>query len=368
MAFTVALLASFEHFSLELLEAWDRLAIAAERPHSAPAWLVAWWEHVATPDLQMSTITVSDGAQLVGVLPLFARGRDYAPLGDGLVSVEPLAVAGREAEVAAAFAQALDELEPRPASIVLEAQDDSPDWVSLISDGWPGGRRPWRSTVHVSPDPRVELKGMDFEQWFNAKSANFRKDLRRKAKRIGKEGGELRQTDAETLSGDVDGFLQLHLHRHPKGSPLAGEGVAAMLCQVGEELLPSGRFRLASLEVDGGLEAALVLSIAGGRVSAWSSGMGGRLVRHSPVMHIFVAEIEKMAERGEETMDLGAGDYGYKQRLASTDGSLTRAVLIPRGSGHMLSRGRYLLRRSAQKAELGARKLAGRTHPARLGH
>lgn len=359
MALTVALLASFE-LSFELLEGWDRLAVAAGRPHSAPAWLAAWWEHVATPDMQMATVTVSDGAQLIGVLPLFARGRDYAPLGNGLVPVEPLAAAGREQEVGEAFARALDGLEPRPASIKLETQDDSPEWVALICDNWPGGRRPWCTTVRVSPDPRVELEGMSFEQWFDAKSANFRKDVRRKAKRLDKEGGKLRQTDAASLADDVEAFIELHLHRHPKGSPLADDGVAAMLREVGEKLLPSGRFRLASLEVDGGLEAALVLSAAGGRVSAWSSGMGERLARHSPVMHIFVEEIERMAELGEQTMDLGPGEYGYKERLASVEGSLTTTMVIPRGSGHARSRGRFLLRRKAEKAELRARQLAGR--------
>lgn len=366
MALTVALLASFE-FSLELFEAWDRLAVAAGRPHSAPAWLAAWWGHVATPDMRMATITVADGAQLIGVLPLFACGRDYAPLGNGLIPVEPLAAPGREVEVGEAFARALDELQPSPASIKLETQDDSPAWVSLICGNWPRGRHPWCSTVRVSPDPRVELGGKSFEQWFEAKSANFRKDLRRKSKRLGKEGGEVRRTDVASLAGDVDAFLELHLRRHPKGSPLAGDGVAAMLCEVGEKLLPSERFRLTSLEVDGELEAALVLSVAGGRVSAWSSGMGERLARHSPVMHLFVEEIKKMAELGEGAMDLGAGDYGYKQRLANVEGSLTTTMVIPRGSGHARSRGRYLVRRNAERAELRARRLAGRARRAVAG-
>lgn len=88
--------------------------------------------------------------------------------------------------------------------------------------------------------------------------------------------------------------------------------------------------------------------------------MGERLARHSPVMHIFVEEIERMAELGEQTMDLGPGEYGYKERLASVEGSLTTTMVIPRGSGHARSRGRFLLRRKAEKAELRARQLAGR--------
>ena len=363
MALTVALLASFEH-SFELLEAWDRLAVAAQRPHSAPAWLAAWWQHLSVPGMELSVITVSDGAALIGILPLFARGADYTPLGDGLVPVEPLAARGREAEVGAAFARALAERRPRPRCIAIETQDDSPDWPALIGAGWPGGRPPWQTVERVSPDPRVELGELSFEQWFEEKSSNFRHDVRRKAKRLRKEGGELRLTDAGSLDVDVEAFLRLHLHRHPKGSPLSGDGVGAMLRDVGGELLPSGRFRLASLEVNGELEAALLLSAAGGRVSAWSSGMGERLARHSPVMHLFVEEIERMAGLDERTMDLGPGEYGYKRRLASVEGTLTRTRLFPRGSGHLRSRGRYLLRRGAERAELRARERGGRARRA----
>lgn len=346
----------------ETIARWDRLAIEARRPHSAPAWLTAWWERARPAGAEMALITASEGPNLIGVIPLFARRRHYAPFGDGLMPVEPLAVPGREPEAAAAFAEALARLRPR--TLAVEVQDDSPDWVSLICDAWPGGRAPWRTTARVSPEPRVELDGMDFEQWFEAKSANFRKDLRRKAKRLEKEGGELREADAASLDRDVDAFLDLHLKRHPKGSPLAGPGVAAMLREVGESLLPSGRFRLALLEVGGEPEAGLVLSAAGGRVSAWSSGMGERLARHSPVMHIFVEEIERMAALGEDTMDLGPGGYGYKQRLASVEGSLTTTILIPRGRGHVRSRGRYLLLRGARQAEAKGRALGGRARRA----
>lgn len=349
----------------ESLDRWDRLAIEARRPHSAPAWLTAWWEHARPPRAEMALITVSDGAELLGVLPLVSRRRHFAPFGDGLITVEPVAAPGREPEVAEAFAAALADLRPR--TLLLEVQDDSPDWPDLIGAAWPGGREPWRTTVRVSPDPRVELGGLDFEQWFEAKSANFRRDVRRKTKRLGKEGGALRETDATSLGADVDAFLRLHLHRHPKGSPLAGPGVAAMLREVGERLLPSNRFRLALLEIDGEPEAALVLSAAGGRVSAWSSGMGERLARHSPVMHLFVEEIERMAALGDETMDLGPGEYGYKQRLASVEGSLETTMLIPRGGGYAVNRGLHMLRRGAERAEAKGRALGGRARRAAAG-
>jgi CelD/BcsL family acetyltransferase involved in cellulose biosynthesis len=343
-------------FSGDLLGQWDRLAIEAERPHAAPAWSLAWWRHVRPDGARAAAIVVREDSRLVGILPLYEHRRRYAALGAGLIPVEPLAVPGREPEVAAALAEALDRIRPRPRSVTIEAGDDSPDWAGLIAAAWPGGRLPWRRTVRVSPAPRLELEGEDFEQWLASKSGNFRHDIRRKAKRIRKEGGEPHLADLGSLGDDVESFLALHLQRHPKGSPLADGGVAAMLREVGTELLPAGRFRLASLNVDGRPEAALVLSSAGGRVSAWSSGMGDGLVRHSPVMQIFVEEIEGMGERGERTMDLGPGEYAYKERLATVVGELTTTVLIPPGPGHFRSRGAYLARDGVGEALRGARR------------
>lgn len=365
MALALGVLASLD-LSGEVIAQWDRLAIEAQRPHAAPAWMLAWWRHVRRPQTGTAVVTVHDGAELVGILPLAVERRRYAPFGGGLIPVEPLAAAGREAEVAAALAAALDGVRPRPRSLTIEIGDDSPDWPGLIADAWPGGRRPWRRTERVSPAPRVELGELDFEQWFAAKSANFRRDFRRKAKRLRAAGGEPHVADAASLDADLDAFFELHLRRHPKGSALAVPGVAAMLREVGAELLPSGRFRLASLNVDGRPEAALVLSAASGRVSAWSSGMGDGLARHSPVMQIFVEEIERMAERGERTMDLGPGEYAYKERLASVVGELRTEVLIPPGPGHLRSRGAYLACDGAGGALRGVRR--GASSLARVAH
>jgi CelD/BcsL family acetyltransferase involved in cellulose biosynthesis len=355
VALTVALVASFEAM-VELHAQWDHLAVTAGRPLSAPAWSVGWWEHVRQPGQELALLTVSDGAALVGVLPMFSQRRGYAPLGLGLISVEPLAAPGREREVAAAFAAALEGMTPRPRTILVEAQDDAPSWSELLAAAWPTGHRPGRGEVRSSPSSRVELGELDFDRWFAAKSANFRRDIRRKGRRLELEGGVMRLATTGSLAADVESFLRLHLHRHPKGSKLADDGVAAMLCRAGAELLPLGRFRLAIMEVDGEPEAALLVSSAGSRASAWASGMDERLARHSPVMQLFVADIRGMAARGETTMDLGPGEYDYKARLASVTGCIAVETLIPPGHGELRSRGAYRIGRGVHGVRSTIRK------------
>jgi CelD/BcsL family acetyltransferase involved in cellulose biosynthesis len=200
---------------------------------------------------------------------------------------------------------------------------------------------------------------MDYEQWLGSKSANFRKDIRRKARRLEKEGAELRLSTAATLDADVAAFLKLHLLRHAKGSSLAAPGVAEMLVEVGEKLLPSRRFRLVCVDADGETVAALLLSAAGGEVSAWNSGLSDRFERHSPMMQCFDFAIREMAELGEDCLNFGPGNQDYKYRLASEEGSLTSVTIIPRGGGYMRARARDSAARARSDAERTLRRGGG---------
>ena len=352
-------LLSVSELSTGSIATWDRLAVESGKPHSAPAWALGWWRHVRPSGARDAVIVVRDGSELVGILPLYTQGRRYHPFGLGLISVEPLAVPGREREVAAALAEALDAIRPRPVGVTMESADDAADWGALISASWPGNRLPYRQRLRTSPTPRLHLDGIDFDQWFAAKSANFRRDIRRKAKRIRQDGGESRLADLDSLDADVRSFLQLHRHRHPKGSALDEPGVEAMLREVGTELLPADRFRLALLEVDGSPDAALLMSSAGDHVSAWNSGMGEVLARHSPMMQLFVEQIEGMQGRGERSMDLGPGDYDYKQRLADSVGELRTEVLVPPGAGHLWRRSAHLIGSGLAGFGRRARRRAG---------
>ena len=104
---------------------WDGLAIVCALPLMAPALILAWWRHLAPPGAQPRAVVVRDGDQLVGLAPFFVepdarRGRVDYRLPGIEVRLAPLAVPGREWEVAAAIGRELASARPLPDVIALD--------------------------------------------------------------------------------------------------------------------------------------------------------------------------------------------------------------------------------------------------------
>jgi hypothetical protein len=77
---------------------WDELAVLTSSPYCCPAWMMAWWRHVAPSTAQLRVVAVFDGADLLGVAPFFVdRGlggvRRYRLLGAGTSA--PLGIIAR---------------------------------------------------------------------------------------------------------------------------------------------------------------------------------------------------------------------------------------------------------------------------------
>lgn len=336
---------------------WDELAVEAQRPFAAPAWSIAWWNHLRPDGAQLRVLVVDDGERLVAVFPLCASGRAYRPMGGGLAPVEPLARAGLEREAAEAAARLLAETEPRPATVELEQHGSAPDWAAMLSQAWGGGRGAWRALESESPVPCVDL-GEGFEDWIAGKSSSFRRDVRRNRRKLDDAGAIFRFAGEETVERDVGEFLRLHRMRLGElgGTSLPSAGVDAMLLEVAAELLPVGRFRLLSLELDGKTIAAQLLLAAGQEVSAWNSGFDEAYGSHSPSMQCLVHALEDASERGERTMSLGPGGQDYKSRLAGSEDCVRSSTIVPRGASYPLARLRLAPRRAR-------RMLAARLSP-----
>lgn len=318
---------------------WDELAVAAERPLASPAWALAWWENLRPAEARLHLVFVREGNSLAGIVPLLSTGPAYLPIGSGMGPIEPLARPGLEGQVAAAAAATLVESTPQPATLELEMHGSSPDWVELLGDAWGDGRGAWRWTRSKVPVPRVDL-GEGFGAWLKAKSSSFRREMKRKQRRLEEAGGSFRYTTEATLERDVEAFMRLHRHRlaGQGGSSLTSDGVERMLIAVGSELLASGRFRLLCIDVDGEPVGAQLLLAAGRELSAWNSGFDETFAKLSPSMQCIVEALRDGSERGERTMSLGPGGQDYKYRLSNGEDSLHSHVLVPRGARYPLAR------------------------------
>lgn len=309
------------------LEPWDELACALDRPLAAPALARAWWDHMRPPDAELRLLTVGEGEELAGVLPMVRLGRHYSWAGGQLMPGEPLARPGLERQVAAVLAAELAAARPRPLSVELEIQDDSPPWSTLLCEAWP---KPLFDRVHrVVALPRVDLGEDGFEGWMAARTSKFRRDVKRRRRRLEEAGGSLRFSDAASLRADVAELIRLHLIRHHEESVFSHPGAAAALVDVGAALLPRGRFRLVCTELDGRMIGALLLFAAGSGPSAFVAGYEEEFGEYSPVPISLVEVLEDMQARGERTLSLGAGGQSYKYKFATGEGSLTRHYLVP---------------------------------------
>ena len=344
---------------------WDRLAAASNRPFVAPAWALAWWEHLRPPEAELRVVVVSDeDGALVGIGPFYAGRRSWALLAAGFsAAVAPLSEPGRETEVAREIAVALLASSPRRSAIELQQQASNPDWTSLLADALSEGRRSaWRLLVSTAPAPRIDLGDSGFDDWFAAKSSSFRRETRRKQRRLDDLGAEFRYATPETLEADIAHFLRLHRGRREGmgGSSLDGNGIEDVLNAAARELLPVGRMSLLCLDVDGETVAVQLFAAAGDELSAWNSGFDEQYAKASPSVQCILRGLTDLAERGGRTMSLGPGGQDYKYRLADDREEISNQIVVARGPGYLRTRGRLQGRHAGKALKRYASSLLSR--------
>ena len=319
----------------QVSEEWDRLAVAAARPYCAPAWMLAWWRHVAPPDAELCTVVARAEGELVAIAPFFGDRRRglsrWRLLGSGTSSRrEPLSRPGLEAEVATAFGRAIAEAKSPPDLIVLEDTPADSPWPRLLAGAWPG-QPAWSRVDWTTPAPTLGLRGRTYDAWFGSKSSSFRKQMRRVGRQLEERGGSCRLSTAGDLAADLRAFATLHHARwQSRGGSLALDPrVEAMLLDVASSLPPS-RFRLWSTEVAGETISSHLFLAAGGEVSYWLGGFDEAWAAQQPAMQTILAAIADALERGEARLDLGPGRAAYKDRFADGEDLLQTVTLVPR--------------------------------------
>ena len=317
--------------------AWDRLAVAAGRPYCAPAWMLSWWREVAPHDGCLRVVVVREGEEVVAVVPLWARPGDgrYGMLSERTSSpVEPVAAPGREAEAAAACARLLADASPRPRSLELKGAPARSPWPRLLHESWPGSGPGGLASTRSERVPRVTLAHGSLDAWLASRSRNFRQQMRRSRRRLVEVGATFRLSTLAELDGDVSELARLHHSRWgPRGGSRALDGrVEALLRRAGRELIPSGRFRLWSIDVNGRSVSSHLFVAAGEGQSYWLGGFDDGWGATHPSLLALVAAVGHGIERGERWLELGPGTQPYKLRLADSDDGLTWVTLALDGS------------------------------------
>ncbi|MGI8660806.1 MAG: GNAT family N-acetyltransferase [Thermoleophilaceae bacterium] len=294
---------------------------------------------------ELRVVAATDRGRLVGIAPLWLvrdplRGPRYRVIAGGLSApVGPLAESGREREVALVIASALSEARPPARELGFEGHRGGSSWPLALAEAWPG-RRPWIHSVPPVASPTVCLQDLSYEQWLGGKTQNFRQQARRFRRRLERDGARFEIAGPDGIDMALNAFVELHGERWSArgGSNALVEGISPMLTEVARELAPSGRFRVATIELEGRLISVHLFLAAGGEVSYWNGGFDERWEHHKPSLQALLFAIADSMERGDRRMDLGPGAQDYKQRLADDEDVVDTLTLVPRGLAYPLSR------------------------------
>ena len=322
---------------------WDQLAIACQAPMMSPAFVMAWWRHLAPVTACARVVVVREDDRLIGIAPFYIdmakpHRRDLRLPGIEIgARLAPLALPGREADVAQGIMQALMRTQPRPDLIALEGMPLTANWAADMRAQASGRMRPitWQYQVHGCPV--TTLDAGSFDGWLATKSSHFRSHMRRQRRQFAAAEGTTRVSDPTTLNADITTFMRLHTARweHRGGSSLTALGtrLPAMLKDMGTTLLHEhdSRFRLYMLEVAGEPMGAHLCLAAGGYVIGMATGWDERFAQLRPGNIGALATIEHALTQGDRCFDMGVVELAYKARFADTSAPVAWTVLIPGG-------------------------------------
>jgi CelD/BcsL family acetyltransferase involved in cellulose biosynthesis len=323
----------------EIHRDWDNLAVELKKPFCCPAWMVSWWRHVAPSDASLRSIAVFNGGDLIGVAPFYAQRRggltEYQLLaGSTSARIEPLARYGRHRDVASVVARTLPKLQPRPTTVSFEGIERASRWPALLTTAWPSRNRPVVQREMSMPAPTLSLYGSTFEEWWQRRGSHFKREFRRRRRRLEGAGAifRLAATDEEIERG-LTAFASMHYDRWRwrGGSMALNPMMEAMLKDAARELVPHQRFRLWQIEIHQTIVSAQLFVGAGGELSYWLGGFDDAWSTYGPSIQAIVPAIEHAWSVGDERIDFGAGGQSYKYAFADGEDAIHSVAILPPG-------------------------------------
>jgi CelD/BcsL family acetyltransferase involved in cellulose biosynthesis len=307
---------------------WDALAVSASKPVTGAGWALAWLRHVASPDVQVRLVAVRDRGRLIGVAPFYLAGARRGPIEYRLMGsacgmrLEPLALPGREFDVAGEVARVLDSCRPSPDALAFGPMAVASHWATALSVRWPGPMRAVVRQYRVVGEPIVLLRRPVSDAWQASLGTRTRRVLRREQRIFEAAGGSMRWSTAETLRADVEAFARLHTARwqaRSERSRLAtlGPRLPDWLEDLGRGLVEDRRFRMCVLEIGGNPICGNLHLIAGEESAGVNVGWDERYARFAPGKLAMLRAIDDAGAQGCRRVSLGYGEHPYKLIFAN---------------------------------------------------
>jgi CelD/BcsL family acetyltransferase involved in cellulose biosynthesis len=298
---------------------WNRLAARSTNVFGTFEWASTWWRHFGHKRQPLVVSCRRQGGELIGLLPLCVsqRGglRVVRLIGHGPAdALGPLCAPDDRPAVAAALSSVLEDVR---ADIFVG--DELPR-----AEAW---SRHLGAAVHGTGSSPVLRLGGTWDDFLQARSHNFRQQVRRRERSLARRGLRFRLCEhRDRLHRDLDTLFALHGSRWEGGSEFSR--LRAFHREFATEAFERGWLRLWFLEADGN-EVAAWYGLRFGAVDFYyQAGRDPTWDRYAVGFVLLAHSVREAIEDGMNEYRLGRGAEQYKSRFADHDRELETLVLV----------------------------------------
>jgi CelD/BcsL family acetyltransferase involved in cellulose biosynthesis len=307
-----------------LRDEWAHLTEGDGNVFATWEWNATWWRHFGHDHPLLATACRAHDGRLAAVLPLYAWSarpvRVIRFLGHGLGDeLGPICAQSDRAAVARAFHTVL-------------ARDPS-SWDLFLGEHLPTdacwGARLGAKPIRRHGNPFLRLEGLSWDEFLAGHSANFRQQMRRRERKLGREH-ELRYRLAEnrdTLQDDLSVLFALHAARWGSASSTFDGEREAFHREFAASAFDRGWLRLWFLELGGKPVASWYGFRLSGVESFYQAGWDPAWARASVGSVLLAHSIRAALEDGQREYRFLRGDDAYKYRYTREERGLETIAL-----------------------------------------
>ena len=347
--------AEWDRLSPEWNDLWD--ISPAKSPPLHFDWMRRWWDIYGDTyrnrDRGLVLVTVRRDSRLVGVLPLYLRGRQGMW---GLRTLGFISTGEDESEETCAeyldLLHAPEEAESCLHSVAPALSALTPRWDEMVLTDFPASSQlhhwtaaPSRGRLVIQARgecPIADLSG-GFDAYLKRLTPKTRQHCRQYLRGLDKANASFDVATEQTFDEMFDDLVRLHQERwQAVGKPgcFASDRFTRFHKSLARMWLPSGRAVLAPVRHEGVSIAVIYGFIAGTKFDYYQSGL--RVEEKGPVPSPGTAIIMRLMlhliERGVDKFDFLRGSSVYKQKFATEQRSLCRLRLVRVGVRTSLQR------------------------------
>ncbi len=312
----------------DVVDVWQGLVAAdpVGTPFHGPTWIMAW--AAARGEGRLRVRTVEAEGTTVAVFPEIGDGTSWqVPGGTDVTDYRgPVGEPEHQSAAAAAWLAALaaDGID----SFALHGLAADGGWMDAIAAAAEeqGFLIDGREREDVCP--RVDLAGDDPEAWLERLDGKERHELRRKARKLGRDLGGTELIEATDLPAALDRFWELAVTSEgDKGDFFADPSHRAFFDAQVAAFVGRGVLRIHELHA-GGLPAASMISLVDDREwGLYNSALDPTLASFAPGTVLAAELCTLAASEGLRIFDFLRGDEDYKYRFGAVDREIERATL-----------------------------------------